>query len=135
MQITQILIFADRELEMRVLDDDTSIVQCHYVAAIVVKHDDVLYFRHQALVCDTSAHASRGQRGQRVPFDLRVHRGGTLQAGISGVPERDHALSRGSRGLLRERYSLRTALQSLAAALRQDLSQYISFLTFDFRKT
>lgn len=58
----QILIFADRELEMCVLSMARRQLYtvCHYVAAIVVKHDDVLYFRHQALVRDTGAHASRG---------------------------------------------------------------------------
>lgn len=88
--------------------------------------------RHQTLARDTGAHASRGQRGQCVPFGYRFHRGGALQVGVSGMLERDYALSCRSRGFFRKGCSLRAAYQSSAAALRQDLSH--KYVLLDFQK-
>lgn len=85
--------------------------------------------RHQALVGDAGARPSRGQRGQHIALDRGVFGRGALPAGLSGVPERDDAFSRGGRGLLREGLPLRAAHQPLAAALRQDLSyEYVLLL-------
>lgn len=85
--------------------------------------------RHQALAGDAGARASRGQRGQHVALDRGILGRRALPAGLSGVPERDHAFPRGDRGLLRQGLPLRAAHQPLAAALRQDLSHKYVFLS------
>jgi len=89
-------------------------------------------FRYQALARDASAHASRGQHRQRVPFDRGLHRGGALQAGISGVFERNSAFPHRGRGFFREGCPLRTAHQPFATALRQNRSY--QYVLFNFRK-
>lgn len=70
---------------------------------------------------DVGSHAPRGQCGQCLALDHRVHRGRTLQARLSRVPQRNHAFPRGGGGFLCQRLVVRSTDQSSAAALREDL--------------
>lgn len=118
--------------DTRFLDDAENDKRTSYTRGIDCQNRQCFVFRYQALARDSGAHASRGQRGQRVPFDCGLHRGGALQVGISGVSERNYAFPHRDRGLFREGCSLRTAHQSFAAALRQNRSH--QYVLFDSRK-